>query len=159
MRGTFLRALLMSFALQGALRAQPADPLRPGATVRVWAARPALSKQVGTIVAHQGDTLRIERRVTAPSDHRPDQPVWDTVHVAWSSVQQLDVRLVSHGRGALKGFLWGLGTGFLAGVGLARARDQENAVLAIPAMSVVGVVVGTFFGTAVGSERWRRVYP
>jgi hypothetical protein len=155
-RVLFLPALLISFPYVGTLRAQPANAPRLGQTVRVWAAQPLLSKQVGRIVAPQGDTLHLRRRVLAAGS----PPVWDTLRVAWSSVQRLEARRVSHVRGAFKGFLWGVGTGLLAGFGIVKALEhREEAMFAVPFMTLFGMSVGTVLGTVIGSESWRRVYP
>jgi hypothetical protein len=119
---------------------------------------------LATVVAQQGDTLLVQRANKPWTGYgRMSRADADTERVALNAVRRLDVwQGRSHLRGALKGFLIGTGTGLILGGAIAYA-DREccdgMSVLAIPTFGVGGAVVGTLFGAAVGSARWRRVRP
>jgi hypothetical protein len=159
------RALALGLLLLTGSRPAEGQALEAGTRVRVSAARPPLSKEVGTLVARRGDTLLIQRRRNRWSGSvGTGLPNVDTVRVAWSAVRQLDVwQGRSHGRGALKGFLYGFGTALAVSGGLVlatrKASDEGLWMIAVPVYTGAGAVMGTLIGAAVGSARWRRVRP
>jgi hypothetical protein len=159
------RAVALGLLLLAASRPVDAQAVEAGTMVRVWAARPPLSKEAGTVVARRGDTLVIQRyRNRWVRSGRNDLPNFDTVRVALSAVRRLDVwQGRSHGRGALKGFLYGFGTALALSGGLAladrKASDEGLWMVYVPIYTGAGAVTGTLIGAAVGSARWRRVRP
>lgn len=158
------RALVVCLLLLACSGTVDAQAVAAGARVRIWSTRPSLSKEEGTVVARQGDTLLIERRRGAQPDYSKAGPLMsDTVHIAWNALRRLEVwQGKSHARGALKGFLIGIGSGLAVGRAFDWARRNEAERYPIPAMPVLGVLgalAGTFLGAIVGSERWQRVHP
>jgi hypothetical protein len=158
-RRGFVLGLLL-FAGSGTVDAQG---VAVGTRVRVWATQPSLSKNEGTVVARQGDTLVIERQPVALPEYARTSPARpDTVRVEWSAVRRLDVwQGRSHARGALKGLLFGLPIGIVVGraFDVAQRNDPAYPFPAMPAFGVVGAATGTFLGALFGSDQWRRVHP
>jgi hypothetical protein len=158
------RAVALGLLLLAGSRPVDAQTVGAGTIVRLWAARPPLSKEVGTVVARQGDTLLIQRHLNRWSRSGSKGPAKsDTVRVAWSAVHRLDVwQGRSHGRGALKGFLYGFGSALAISGGLAWANREGSEglwMVYVPVYTGVGAVTGTLIGAVVGSARWRRVRP
>jgi hypothetical protein len=163
MRGVLI-PVLASLALPATVLGQVPTSLRAGTVVRVWATGAALSNEPSAVVRHEGDTLVIRRYRPAGAGYGTlGRPAWDTVQVAWASVRRVDMQLGrSHVRGALRGFLFGVSSGLIAGGVVAWAEHAESegmSILAIPTLGVAGAVAGTFFGAVIGSTRWRRVHP
>ena len=158
------RPLALGLLLLAGSRPVDAQAVEAGTIVRVWSAQPPLSKEVGSVVARRGDTLVIQRYHNRwVRSRRNDLPHVDTVRVARSAVRRLDVwQGRSHGRGALKGFLYGFGTALAISGGLAWANREGSEglwMVYVPVYTGVGAVTGALIGAAVGSPRWRRVHP
>jgi hypothetical protein len=142
-----------------ALMAVPAHAqfkeLDPGTRVRLQAPSAVAGKLVGVVIARSGDSLTVSRSNAMP------------VTVPVSSLTSLEIsRGKSHGRGALKGALWGGGVFLVLGVVMPIEECDENTPSNIcgdesRAEGVVwaatgGALTGALIGAIIGAERWER---
>ena len=156
--GLFVLALAHPAAL--AAQAAPAAALAPGARVRITSA--GSEPRIATLVAHQGDTLRVRWPQFA-----------NDVAVPLSGISRLEVSTGRHRR-VLKGMLLGTAVGGVTGVVvgaatyepcestewlgclLAPQSQTESAGIGGAVGGVLGLVVGSLAGLA-RHESWQRV--
>jgi hypothetical protein len=148
-------------------------------------ATPLAAQSVDTLAVAPGATLRIVTRASTDPltttlrrqtttglvvDPRCKTCVGDSA-IVWTALQTVDVR--AGRRHGMKSALVGAGVGLLAGTligAVAIHQDTQDCksngedfcglvVLALPAISATGLVVGLGTGLAIGTQRWERVWP
>jgi hypothetical protein len=156
MRLAALLVLLPSFAVAQSV------PLSAGDRVRVAAPGYVERQYTGVLLHRSDDSVAVEVRAGRRAGGVPARV--DSVRVAVPAIVSLDVsRGRSRWTGAKHGALWGALSGALWGAMSAAGAPTEGSTVAPEIGIVVGVVLFTVPGAAVGAliraERWERVIP
>jgi len=168
--GVAMRALLVTllvatatFPRNGTSQAQSGRPLVPyanlpaGATVRVWSDKPSLERQQASVVVAAQDSLRV-----AVDRNDGTTPAV----ISYNDLRRLELRgAPSRGRGALRGFGFGLLTAIafdaalVAYAGTKNDGDTDMTAGFIGAVATpILVIGGTVIGAGHPMNSWTLIY-
>jgi hypothetical protein len=129
--------------------------LDPGTRIRLRAPAAVAGQLTGVVIARSNDSLTVSRSNAMP------------VTVPFTALTSLEVsRGKSHGRGALKGALWGGGVFLVLGLVLpieecdestpSNICGDESRAEGVVWATTSGALTGALVGAIIGAERWER---